>query len=329
MQGANLNIIILAGGLVGIVVVITLVFLMRALSKGRKQTRDKLDRFKERFKESTALRGEQARSIRLNQREGGLAGQLADLLPRREQIQARIAKAGLSMDLSRYATISLALFLFGFAAFFLLGAPLVLALLLGVVIGAGLPHAYVGFRMTARTTRFTQQFPEAIDLMVRGLKSGLPVNECMANVGRELTAPTGEEFRKITDSMRLGKQLEEALWETADRLDTPDFKFFVISLVVQRETGGNLGETLGNLSMILRQRQAMKLKVAAMSSEAKASAWIVGLLPFIMLGVILVANPTYGMILFTHPKAIIAGIVALGWMGLGIFIMSRLIKFEV
>lgn len=329
MEGGNINILLFAVGLVSVLLIGAILFLSRALSKGRKQTRDKLDRFKKRFKDQGAMRGEQARSIRLNQVQEGLAGQLAELLPKRDQIKARLAKAGLGTDLSRYATISLVLFFVTLLLFVLLGAPVVLALLLGLVVGAGGPHMYVGLRIKRRTERFTQQFPEAIDLMVRGLKSGLPVNECIANVGRELTAPTGEEFQKITDSMRLGKQLEEALWETADRLDTPDFKFFVISLVVQRETGGNLGETLGNLGTILRQRQSMKLKVKALSSEAKASAWIVGVLPFIMLGVILIANPDYGMILFTNPKAIVAGSIALIWMSIGIFIMSRLVKFEV
>ncbi|MCJ9428583.1 type II secretion system F family protein [Kordiimonas sp. A6E486] len=329
MEGGNFNIILLAGVILSAILVGAVLFLSRALSTGRKQTREKLDRFKQRFKEQNTLKGERSRSIRLNQVQEGLAGQIAQLLPRRDQIKSRLAKAGLETDLARYATISAVLFVVVFLTLFLMGAPAVLALMVGVIAGAGLPHLYVSRRIAKRTERFTQQFPEAIDLMVRGLKSGLPVNECIANVGQELSAPTGEEFQKITDSMRLGKQLEEALWETADRLDTPDFKFFVISLVVQRETGGNLGETLGNLGTILRQRQSMKLKVKAMSSEAKASAWIVGVLPFIMLGVILVANPDYGMILFTNPKAIIAGSIALVWMAIGIFIMSRLIKFEV
>ncbi len=329
MQSANIDIILFAGGLAALVLLIAVLVLSRVLSKGRKQTREKLNRFKQRFVERSSLKGESSRSIRLNQRETGLAGKLADLLPKQNQIQARLAKAGLDLTLSRYAMISLGIFLFAFTGLFIMGAAPVLSLLVGFILGAGLPHMFVSSRMTKRMDRFTKQFPEAMDLMVRGLKSGLPVNECIANVGREISAPTGTEFRKITDSMRLGKQLEEALWETAERLDTPDFKFFVISLVVQRETGGNLGETLGNLATILRQRQSMKLKVSALSSEAKASAWIVGLLPFIMLGLIMVMNYDYGIVLFTHPKAIITGIGALLWMGIGVFIMSKMISFEV
>jgi tight adherence protein B len=198
-----------------------------------------------------------------------------------------------------------------------------------IILGLGLPHAFVGIKISKRTSAFTSQFPEAIDLMVRGLKSGLPVNETIASVAKELPAPTGVEFQRITDAMRLGKTLETALWDTADRLDTPDFKFFVISLVVQKETGGNLGETLENLSTILRSRQAMKLKVKALSSEAKASAWIVGCLPFIMEGVILVLNNEYAMGLFNNPQGQIAAVAGVIWMAIGILAMAKIVNFEV
>lgn len=325
MNNANLDIVLLGGGLVVIILLVVIVFIAGTFSKGRKETRARLDKFKARFDEKTKLKGEQARSIRVNQKQSGLA----ELLPRRDQIQKRLGQAGLATDLSRYATICLGIAVATIVVFFAMGMKLVLAVALSVIFGFGLPHMWISNRITSRKAKFTKQFPEAMDLMVRGLKSGLPVNECIANVGKELSAPTGTEFRKITDAMRLGKQLEEALWETADRLDTPDFKFFVISLVVQRETGGNLGETLGNLSNILRSRQAMKLKIKAMSSEAKASAWIVGLLPFIMLALIMTMNYDYGIVLFTHPTAILAGIGALLWMSVGIFIMSKMIKFEV
>jgi len=328
MQDTNVTVILFAAGLMISILVVALLVLGRMLGKGQKQVRAKLDQFKNRFSESRTARTQSA-SIRVNQQQTGLAARLAVLVPRRDQLQIRLSKAGIDIALQRYAAVCAAL---GTAALVLLlmaGFPFLLSLALGVIAGVGLPHFYIGKRITSRIERFTKQFPEGIDLMVRGLKSGLPVNECIANVGQELSAPTGAEFRKITDGMRLGKQLEQVLWETADRLDTPDFKFFVISLVVQRETGGNLGETLGNLSGILRQRQAMKLKIRAMSSEAKASAWIVGVLPFIMLGLIMMLNYDYGIILFTHPKAIVAGIGGLIWMGLGMLVMSKMIRFEV
>ena len=329
MEGANLNIILLGLGLGSIILVIAVMILFKALSKGKKETRSKLDRYKERFSERTQLKGEQARAVRMMQHQTGLAATITGLLPRKDLIQKRLAKAGIKIDLSRYAIFSAALGLTGVVGILATGGSPILGLFVGIIMGVGLPHMIVGNRMKKRMATFTKQFPEAMELIVRGLKSGLPVNECIANVAQELPAPTGTEFQNITDSMRIGKQLEEALWETADRLDTPDFKFFVISLVVQRETGGNLGETLGNLATILRQRQAMKLKIKALSSEAKASAWIMGLLPFIMLGLIMTMNYDYGIVLFTHPTAILAGIGALIWMGIGILIMSKMISFEV
>jgi tight adherence protein B len=329
MNGINLDIILFGGGLVALILIVAAMVLAGVLSKGRKETRARLAQYKARFDERTRLKGEQARSIRLQQENAGLAGQLAGLLPHRQQIRNRLAQAGLSAGLARYAVTCLGIALACLTTCLVMGFAPLLALFLAIILGFGLPHMWVSGRIRRRRDRFTKQFPEAMDLMVRGLKSGLPVNECIANVGRELSAPTGEEFRKITDAMRLGKQLEDALWETADRLDTPDFKFFVISLVVQRETGGNLGETLGNLSAILRSRQAMKLKIKAMSSEAKASAWIVGALPFIMLGLIMTMNYDYGIVLFTHPTAILAGIGALIWMSVGILVMSKMISFEV
>nr|WP_051555974.1 type II secretion system F family protein [Kordiimonas gwangyangensis] len=240
MDNTNLDVVLAVGGIAVFVVLVVVIVLSNALSKGRKETRQKLERFKARFEAKSSLKGEGARSIRVNQQQSGLVASLSELLPRRDQIKRRLSQAGLGTDLSRYTVISLGLAVFALIGLLAMGAGLVLALFMAIIAGVGLPHMWVSNRITARTTKFTKQFPEAMDLMVRGLKSGLPVNECIMNVAKELPAPTGVEFQRISDAMRLGKQLEEALWETADRLNTPDFKFFVISLVVQRETGGNL-----------------------------------------------------------------------------------------
>ena len=129
--------------------------------------------------------------------------------------------------------------------------------------------------------------------------------------------------------MKLGKQVEDALDETADRLNTPDFKFFVIAISIQKETGGNLAETLDNLSDILRKRLQMKLKVKAMSSEARASAIIIGILPFLLFGVLLFVNYSYVSVLFTDPRGMVMGGAGLGSMAMGMFVISRLIKFEI
>ena len=127
-----------------------------------------------------------------------------------------------------------------------------------------------------RIAKFNSNFPDAIELMVRGLRSGLPITETLGIVAGEIAGPVGLEFRAVSDKMKIGRTMEAALQETADRLGTPEFQFFVITLAIQRETGGNLAETLSNLADVLRKRAQMKLKIRAMSSESKASAYIVG-----------------------------------------------------
>jgi tight adherence protein B len=157
----------------------------------------------------------------------------------------------------------------------------------------------------------------------------LPISETVGVVGQEIEGPVGLEFKEVADKMRIGRTMEVALQETADRLKTPEFQFFVISLAIQRETGGNLAETLGNLAEVLRKRAQMKLKIRAMSSESKASAWIVGALPFIVFGLIYTQNPGYLANFFVDERLMIAGLGGLTWMGIGVFIMAKMVKFEI
>jgi len=180
-----------------------------------------------------------------------------------------------------------------------------------------------------RLKKFTHLFPEAIELIVRGLKSGLPVQESIQVVGREIEDPVGVEFREISDALKIGQTLEDAMWEASSRLDTPEFKFFVISLVIQRETGGNLTETLGNLSDILRKRRQMKLKVKAMSSEARASALIIGALPFGMFAILYALNPGYVSQLFQESRGLMLLGAAGVSMSIGFLVMGKMIRFEV
>ena len=180
-----------------------------------------------------------------------------------------------------------------------------------------------------RVGKFTARFPDAIDLMVRGLRSGLPISETLGIVADELPGAIGDEFRTVSDKMKIGRTMEAALQETADRLGTPEFQFFVITLAIQRETGGNLAETLANLSEVLRKRAQMKLKIKAMSSESKASAWIVGSLPFIVFGLIWFINGKYMQTFFVDERLMIAGGGGLVWMGVGVFIMAKMVDFEI
>ena len=204
-----------------------------------------------------------------------------------------------------------------------------LALGAGLLIGAGLPHMVVNFFIKRRTGKFTSKFPDAIELLVRGLRSGLPVTETLTIVSSEVPGPVGEEFKMVTDRIRIGKTMEDALQDTADRLNTAEFSFFVITLAIQRETGGNLAETLSNLADVLRKRAQMKLKIRAMSSESKASAYIVGSLPFIVFGMIYSINPEYLGGFFTDDRLIVTGLGGFTWMAIGGFIMAKMVSFEI
>jgi tight adherence protein B len=196
------------------------------------------------------------------------------------------------------------------------------------IIGVGLPHFVVGSMGNRRLKRFNAAFPEAIDTMCRGLRSGLPVTESIAAVGREMPEPVGTEFHRIADGVRMGKSVESSMWEVAKRVDTPEYRFLIIAMAIQKETGGNLAETLGNLSDLIRRRRQLRMKVKAMSSEARASAMIIGSLPFIMLILLSVVNPAYTAVLFTTFKGKVMLGVGGSWMLIGWGIMTKMINFE-
>jgi tight adherence protein B len=214
-------------------------------------------------------------------------------------------------------------------AMLIVRAPFLMAGLVGLLLSLALPYLVVGLTIKRRVAAFNSRFPDAIDLLVRGLKSGLPVTETFQVVSQELPGPVGEEFKGVIERIRIGNTMEAALQESAEMLGTPEFQFFCITIQIQRETGGNLAETLANLSDVLRKRAQMKLKIRAMSSEAKASAYIVGALPFFVFGVVWTVNPGYLAGFFVEQRLIIAGIGGLIWMSIGAGIMAKMVNFEI
>jgi tight adherence protein B len=251
------------------------------------------------------------------------------LLPNPAQLQKRLNMTGKSWTVGQYGSATVGIAVVVLVLLLLRGMPFLLALFVGLGLGAGIPHYAVGRAIRKRGTKFNAKFPDAIELLVRGLRSGLPISETMAVVGAEVDGPVGEEFRSVSDKMKIGRSMDVALQETADRLGTPEFQFFVISIAIQRETGGNLAETLQNLATVLRQRIQMRLKIRAMSSESKASAYIVGSLPFIVFGLIWFINGEYMQNFFKDERLMIAGGGGLIWMGIGAFIMSKMVNFEI
>ncbi len=256
-------------------------------------------------------------------------GMMASLVPRPAVLKQRLEATGKKVTLGKYASICLGLGLFVMLFLLFRGAPLFLGLFAGLIAGVGLPHFIVGKMIQRRINKFTASFPDAIDLMVRGLRSGLPITETLGIVSSEIPGPVGLEFRAVSDKMKIGRTMEAALQDTADRLGTPEFQFFTITLAIQRETGGNLAETLSNLSDVLRKRAQMKLKIKAMSSESKASAYIVGSLPFVVFTLVYMINPGYMAGFFTDQRLMITGLGGLTWMGIGVFIMGKMVNFEI
>jgi tight adherence protein B len=262
-------------------------------------------------------------------RQSSMDATASRFLPNPALLQKRLQMTGKSWTLGQYGLATLGLLVVPAGLLLLQGAPIWLALALGLFVGVGLPHFVVGFFIKRRVAKFTSKFPDAIELLVRGLRSGLPITETMGVVAQEVDGPVGEEFRSVSDKMKIGRTLDAALQETADRLGTPEFQFFTITIAIQRETGGNLAETLSNLADVLRKRSQMKLKIKAMSSESKASALIVGALPFIVFGLIWFINNKYMMNFFIDERLMVAGGGGMVWMALGAFIMAKMVNFEI
>ncbi len=292
----------------------------------------------QRHSESAATKVQaQMRKSVSNRQATRMDGTLGRLLPDPVQLQKRLSATGKSWTVRQYAIASAITGLVLAALLLLKGMPLVLALMIGLLGGLFLPHMIVGKLLARRVGRFIAKFPDAIELLVRGLRSGLPISETMGVVAAEVPGPVGDEFQRVTEKMRVGVTMDAALQETADRLNTAEFQFFVISLVIQRETGGNLSETLSNLAEVLRKRSQMKLKIRAMSSESKASAYIIGALPFIVFGLIYFISDSYMQKFFiSNPGGPLGlstlqmvGLGGLCWMGIGAFVMSKMISFEI
>ena len=263
------------------------------------------------------------------QRASRIEGYASTLIPKPALLRKRLEMTGKDISLGKYASICLGVVVFSTIALVFRGAPFILSLLLGVFLGIGGPHFVIGRMIKRRVAKFNTNFPDAIELMVRGLRSGLPITETLGVVASEIPGPVGIEFRMVADKMKIGRTMEAALQDTADRLGTPEFQFFVITLAIQRETGGNLAETLSNLADVLRKRAQMKLKIRAMSSESKASAYIVGSLPFVVFGLVWMINPHYMQGFFTDQRLMVAGIGGMVWMGIGAAIMAKMVNFEI
>jgi len=243
-------------------------------------------------------------------------------------LNLRIQQAGLTWSKRKYFIICIGAAFATMILSFLMGAKPLIAIGIGFVGGVGLPFWIVNFLRKRRQKKFLDELPTAVDVIVRGVKSGLPINDCLQIIAREAAEPVRTEFRKIIEAQSMGQPLSDAVGKLFERMPVAEANFFGIVIGIQQAAGGNLSEALGNLSKVLRDRKKMAGKIKAMSSEAKASAGIIGSLPIIVMVLVYVTTPTYIAMLFTTDTGnIILGASGL-WMFIGIMVMKKMINFD-
>lgn len=246
----------------------------------------------------------------------------------RVSLAGKLKQAGLSTSLKTFWIISGVLGVVALLLALLLSGNILIAVGAGVIFGLGLPRWVVGFLGKRRMKKFSSHFADAVDVIVRGIKSGLPVHDCFKIIARESPAPLGPEFQILVEGMGVGLTLPQALEKMYERMPTPELKFFTIVIGIQQKTGGNLAEALGNLSTVLRARKMMGEKIKALSSEATASAGIIGSLPPAVMILVSITTPAYMGKLFTEPRGQFMLLIAVLMMSMGVFVMKRMISFK-
>lgn len=243
-------------------------------------------------------------------------------------LKSRIEQAGYSFSPKTFWIASGVLAILAFLGAVVTGQNLLIAAGLSIAAGLGLPRWYLGMRRSGRQKKFTGEFANALDIIVRGIKSGLPLNECIKVIARESAEPVASEFTKLVEAQAVGVSLEDAIKKMVQRMPLPELNFFATVLTIQAKTGGNLSEALGNLSAVLRARKMMREKISALSSEAKASSMIIGALPPGVLAIVYFTTPSYMTAMFVEPKGQLMLLGGGIWMGLGILMMRGMINFK-
>jgi len=240
----------------------------------------------------------------------------------------KLKQAGLSINIMQFWMIGAGFGVFVCVFAFLLHVNPWVALALGAAAGLGAPQWVLGFLAKRRNNKFTAAFPDAMDIVVRGIKSGLPVHDCLKIIGRETAEPLAGEFRRLVENIGMGMSIDQALEKLYEHMPSAEVRFFAIVMAIQSKTGGNLAEALNNLSVVLRSRKLMREKVKALSAEATSSALIIGCLPPAVVILVSVWTPTYMAPMFTdHRGWLMLGGSAI-WMSMGVFVMVRMINFK-
>ncbi len=276
-----------------------------------------------------------ARSVDKNQRtrREQVEGSLKELDARRQKeksvsLSVRLTQAGLDWTPQKFTIISGILGVTSFGMVLVGGGGMLGAAGLAFAAGFGLPRWALSFLKTRREKAFLKALPDAVDVIVRGIKAGLPLFESIKVVAADAPEPLKGEFMAIIETQAIGMPLGDACVRLYERMPVPEANFFGIVIAIQQKSGGNLSEALGNLSKVLRDRKRMAEKIQAMSMEAKASAGIIGSLPPIVMLLVYLSTPEYISLLWTHPTGQLMLVGCLIWMSMGIFVMKRMINFD-
>jgi tight adherence protein B len=276
-----------------------------------------------------------ARQVRGTQksRRDQVEGTLKDIELRHKKqksvpLQIKIMQAGLSWSNKRYYVTSAALGILGLALAMLVGAGILAAAGMAFAFSFGIPTWLLKFLKKRRENKFLAALPDAVDIIVRGVKAGLPLLDCLKMIVNESPEPLKTEFKQIVETQAVGMPLGEACIKLYDSMPLPESSFFGIVIAIQQKAGGNLSEALGNLSRVLRDRKKMKGKIQAMSSEAKASAGIIGSLPIAVMTIVYVTSPQYISLLFTEPTGHLMLMGSACWMTIGVLVMRKMINFD-
>ena len=276
-----------------------------------------------------------ARQVEKSQRSRReqVEGSLKELEARRRKeskipLSTRLTQAGLGWSTQKFMIVSGILAAVCFAMTMVLGGGLIGAGGLAFAAGFGLPRWILGFLKKRREKAFLRALPDAVDVIVRGIKAGLPLFESIKVVAADSPEPLKSEFLAIIETQAIGMPLGDACARLFDRMPVPEANFFGIVIAIQQKSGGNLSEALGNLSKVLRDRKKMAEKIQAMSMEAKASAGIIGSLPPIVMLLVYLSTPDYISLLWTHPTGQLMLVGCLVWMSIGVFVMKKMINFD-
>jgi tight adherence protein B len=247
---------------------------------------------------------------------------------KRPSLAVRISQAGLTWSKQRFFLMAALLGFGAFIGFLFTGTGILPSLGVGFAAAAGLPFWILAFLKKRRESKFLAAFPDAVDIIVRGIKTGLPLMDCLKVIVNDSPEPVKSEFRAIVESQAVGLPLGEACVKLYERMPVAEANFFGIVIFIQQKAGGNLSEALGNLSRVLRDRKKMKAKIQAMSMEAKASGAIIGALPIVVMLLVYVTSPTYISLLFTDKLGNLLLLGSAIWMSLGVLVMRKMINFD-